>query len=610
MQGASLTMNRVIDSYIDGQDWRVHENSNQQYSLQGLNNHITGKAIAEYWLSEVYPKDISDAHRSGSMHIHDLSSLSPYCIGWDLLDLLMVGFTGVKSKLTSKPAKHFRVALMQAVNFMYTIQGEAAGAIAFSNFDTLLAPFIYYDKLSPSEVRQALQEFVFNMNVPTRTGFQSVFSNITLDLIVPNTLKQNPVIIGGKPQDKTYGDMQPFLDIFNKALAEVFIEGDATGVPFTFPIPTYNLTNDFDWSNPVLEPIWEMTAKYGIPTFANFIGSDMNPDDVRSMCCRLRLDNRELQSRGGGLFGSAPLTGSIGVVTINLPRIGYHSKGDKDLFFSELSSMMDLAKRSLIIKRGLLEELTTNNLYPYSSFYLRRIKEETGSYWSNHFSTIGIIGMSDAILNMFNTSIASPRGKAFAEEVLLFMRDKLSGYQLETGEELWNLEATPAEGTSFRLAKIDQETYPDMRMHCLEDYDSDSAYYTNSTHLPVGYIDDSFFALAHQEGLQSLYTGGSVFHAFLGDPIPTWDGAKCMVKAIATGFKIPYFTLTPTFSICSAHGYIAGEVYICPECGRKADVFSRVVGYIRPLSSWNDGKKAEFQDRKEYKAISSLSLLD
>ena len=594
-------MHSGITNYINKNDWRVKENSNQGFSLQGLNNYISGKASAHYWLEKVYTNEIGDAHKSGKMHIHDLSSLSAYCMGWDLLDLLMTGFTGVPSKQVSKPAKHFGSALMQVVNFMFTAAGEIAGAVALSNFDTLLAPFIHYDNLTEKEVKQHIQEFIFNMNVSTRTGFQACFSNITIDLTVPNNMKNLPVIIGGKAQKETYGEMQPQLDMFNKCLAEVFIEGDGNGKPFSFPIPTYNITDDFDWDNEKLDPLWEMTAKYGIPTFANFIGSDLDPNDVTSLCCRLRLDRKELRKRGGGgLFGSAPLTGSSGICTINLPRIGYHANGDVAAFYDELDKVMMLAKQSLIIKRGFVEEMTELGMYPYTAFYLRSIKESSGKYWSNHFSTIGIIGMSDALLNMFGYGIGDEKGKAFAINVLNHMRDKLSEFQEETGD-LFNLEATPAEGTAYRLARIDQEVTPDIRMHCKEDYGSETGYYTNSTNLPVGYTEDLYLAMSHQEDLLELYTGGSVMHGFVGEPIYDKEQAKNLVKAIATNFKIPYFTVTPTFSICDSHGYIAGEVPVCPDCGRKTDIYSRVVGYLRPTSTWNDGKLAEFEDRTEYK---------
>ena len=592
-------MHSNIENYLSKTDWRVKENSNQHFSLQGLNTHITAKAISNYWLDYVYPSGIASAHRTGQIHIHDLGTLGPYCVGWDLTDLLIKGFGGVPSKLASKPAKHLRTALMHVVNFMYTLQGEAAGAIAFSHIDTLMSPFIREDGLDHQEVRQIMQEFIFNMNVPTRVGGQTPFTNLSFDLMAPSQFSNTSAIVGGKPMKYTYSDLQPEMDMFNRAFAEIMIDGDADGRPFTFPIPTYNITKDFDWDNPDLIPLWEMTAKFGIPTFANFIGSDLDPDDVTSLCCRLRLDNRDVARRTGGLFASAPLTGSAGVCTINLPRIGYDANGDIDAFYAELDNMMDIAKRSLIIKRGVIEGLTDDGLYPYSSFYLRKVKEQSGEYWSNHFLTIGILGMSDAILNMFGTSIASDKGREFSEDVLNHMLERIESYKEETGE-LWNLEATPAESSTHRLAMIDQTACPGIRMHCSEDNKSDSPYYTNSTNLPVGYTDDIFLAMKHQEGLLQLYTGGSVAHMYLGEPIETWEGARSLVRSIATNFKIPYFTVTPTFSICPKDKYISGEYPVCPKCGATTDVFTRVVGYLRSTSSFNDGKQAEFEDRKEY----------
>jgi len=458
----------LVEDYLNDRDWRVRENSNMAFSLQGLNTHITDQIISRYWLNKIYPVQIRRAHVHGDFHIHDLGTLGAYCVGWDLRELLLRGFTGVRGKVASRPAKHFRVALLQIVNFMYTLQGESAGAQAFSNLDTYLAPFIRADHLSYEEVRQNLQEFVYNMNVPTRVGFQTPFTNVTLDLEVPRYMKGEPVIIGGVLKDSKYGDYQPEMDLFNRAFAEVMLEGDAAGRPFTFPIPTYNITEDFSWDNPVLQPIWEMTARYGIPYFSNFIGSDMRPEDARSMCCRLRIDNRELRARGGGLFGANPLTGSIGVITINLPRLGYLAKDEED-FFGRLSPLMDLAKEALIIKRKTLESLTEGGLYPYSRYYLDRIKEAEGAYWRNHFSTIGVIGMNEAILNLYGRSIADPAGRDFAARVLDFMRDRLADFQEETGD-IFNLEATPAEGASYRLAKKDLEMYPDIRIYNIEVY--------------------------------------------------------------------------------------------------------------------------------------------
>jgi len=587
----------LVDDYLNDRDWRVRENSNMTFSLQGLNTHITDRVISHYWLTKIYPQPIKEAHERGDFHIHDLGTLGAYCVGWDLRDLLLRGFRGVRGKIEARPARHFRVALLQVVNFMYTLQGESAGAQAFSNVDTYLAPFIRADGLSYAEVKQNLQEFVYNMNVPTRVGFQTPFTNVTLDLEVPNYMRGEPVIIGGEIQDTVYGDYQHEMDMFNRAFAEVMTEGDMHGRPFTFPIPTYNITADFDWDNPNLRPVWEMTAKYGIPYFSNFINSDMKPEDARSMCCRLRIDNRELKKRGGGLFGANPLTGSIGVVTINLPRLGYLA-ADESEFFSRLEELMELAKKSLIIKRKTLENLTDRGLYPYSKFYLSGIKKAEGGYWKNHFSTIGIIGMNEALLNLFGTTIADPEGQEFAVKVLSFMRDRLADFQEETGE-IFNLEATPAEGASYRLARKDRERYPDIRVYNLEAYGGETPYYTNSTHLPVGLTEDMFEALKLQDPLQTLYTGGTVFHGFLGET-PTPEATKQLVRKIAENFHLPYYTLTPTFSICPEHGYIAGEHRECPTCGAKTEIYSRVVGYLRPIEQWNDGKRAEFADRKTY----------
>jgi len=557
----------LVEDYLRDRDWRVRENSNMTFSLQGLNTHITDRIISQYWLNKIYPVQIRRAHVSGDFHIHDLGTLGAYCVGWDLRDLLLRGFSGVRGKVASRPAKHFRVALLQIVNFMYTLQGESAGAQAFSNLDTYLAPFIRADHLSYQDVRQNLQEFVYNMNVPTRVGFQTPFTNVTLDIKVPRYMLDEPVIIGGVMRDSRYRDYQPEMDLFNRAFAEVMLEGDAHGRPFTFPIPTYNITEDFDWDNPVLQPIWEMTARYGIPYFSNFIGSDMRPEDARSMCCRLRIDNRELRARGGGLFGANPLTGSIGVVTINLPRLGYLSSDEAE-FLARLERLMELAKEALIIKRKTLESLTEGGLYPYSRFYLDRIKEAEGGYWRNHFSTIGVIGMNEAILNLYGSSIADPEGLDFAARVLDFMRERLADFQEETGD-IFNLEATPAEGASYRLAKKDIERYPDIRIYNLEVYGGDTPYYTNSTHLPVGFTTDLFEALTLQDPLQTRYTGGTVFHGFLGERTPTPEAAKRLVRKIAENFRLPYYTLTPTFSVCPKHGYIPGEHRYCPKCDEE-----------------------------------------
>ena len=573
----------LVDNYLKQLDWRVNENSNMSYSIQGLNNYIASEISKNYWLNKIYPAEIKNAHLNGDIHIHDLNIISVYCVGWDLKDLLTEGFTGVKGKVESAPAKHFRTALGQVVNFMYTMQGEAAGAQAFSNFDTLLAPFIRYDNLTYEQVKQAMQEFVFNMNVPTRVGFQTPFTNITMDLTVPTYYAEQPVIIGGELMEETYKDFQKEMDMLNKAFFEVMMKGDNSGRVFTFPIPTYNITKDFDWDNENIKGLWEMAAKYGIPYFSNFINSDMSPEDARSMCCRLRIDNRELEYRGGGLFGSNPLTGSVGVVTINLPKIAENSE-TKGEFMAKLAEKMELAKESLEIKRALLEDLTDKNLYPYTKFYLRDIKSRFGVYWKNHFSTIGLIGMNEACLNLLADDIGSFRGKQFALEVMDFMRGKIIEFQKETGHN-YNLEATPGEGTSYRLAKLDREKYP---------------YYTNSTQLPVNYTDDIFEVLDHQDDLQTKYTGGTVVHIFAGERIHNIETMKNLVKKVCNNYHLPYFTFSPTFSTCPNHGYIAGEHFTCPECGAECEVYSRVVGYIRPVTQWNKGKKREFKDRKEF----------
>lgn len=574
----------LVDAYLKQLDWKVNENSNMSYSIQGLNNYIASEISKQYWLNRIYPENIKNAHINGDIHIHDLNIISVYCVGWDLKDLLSEGFTGVKGKVESAPAKHFRTALGQIVNFMYTMQGEAAGAQAFSNFDTLLAPFIRYDNLDYKQVKQAIQEFVFNMNVPTRVGFQTPFTNITMDLNIPSYYAEQPVIIGGELQEATYKEFQKEMDMLNKAFFEVMMDGDNSGRVFTFPIPTYNITKDFDWDNENINGLWKMAAKYGIPYFSNFINSDMSPEDARSMCCRLRIDNRELEYRGGGLFGSNPLTGSIGVVTINLPKIAEVSK-TKVEFLERLAQKMELAKDSLEIKRKLLENLTDKELYPYTKFYLRDIKARFGVYWKNHFSTIGLIGMNEACLNLFGENIGSLQGKQFALEVMDYMRAKIVEFQKET-ENNYNLEATPGEGTSYRLAKLDKDKYP---------------YYTNSTQLPVNYTDDIFEVLDHQDDVQTKYTGGTVVHIYAGERIQSIETMKNLVKKICNNYHLPYFTFSPTFSTCPNHGYVAGEHYTCPECGASCEVYSRVVGYIRPVQQWNKGKKQEFLDRQEFK---------
>jgi len=597
---ALLSSSDMVDQYLEVEDWRVKENSNMSYSLQGLNNYLSSTVIAKYWISRIYPENIADAHFSGDMHIHDLGVLGAYCVGWDVSELLMAGFGGVAGKIESKPAKHFRTALGQVVNFFYTLQGEAAGAQAFSNFDTYLAPFIRHDHLNQQEVQQALQEFFFNMNVPTRVGFQTPFTNLTLDLVVPDFMKNEAVLFNGTVTQDTYGDMTKEMEMFNLAFAEVMRQGDSKGRVFTFPIPTYNITKDFDWDSPVAQAIFEVTAKYGVPYFSNFVNSDMKPEDVRSMCCRLRIDNRELRKRGGGFFGANPLTGSIGVVTLNIPRIGYLSK-DEDEFFERLEKLMETAKESLEIKRKVLEAFTENGLYPYSRRYLRHVKEGYGKYWKNHFSTIGIVGVNEAIINLLGQNIATRDGQAFAVKMLDFMRNRLADYQEDTGC-IYNLEATPAEGTSYRLARIDKRRYKDIIFANQRQVVADHAepFYTNSSQLPVDFAGDLFEALEHQETLQSLYTGGTVFHIFLGERLNSWKAAAELIKKVSWNSKLPYFTLTPTFSVCPTHGYISGEHKQCPNCQANCEVYSRVVGYLRPVDQWNDGKQAEFAMRKTF----------
>ena len=572
----------LIDQYLEKVDWQVNENSNMSFSLQGLNNYVSSEISKIYWLNKIYYSHIRQAHLSGDIHIHDLSLLSVYCVGWDLYDLLTDGFRGASGKVESKPAKHLRSALGQVVNFFYTLQGEAAGAQAFSNFDTLLAPFVRYDELTYREVKQALQEFLFNINVPTRVGFQTPFTNITMDLTVPSYFSDQPVIIGGKPQAGTYKEFQLEMDMFNKAFLEVMLEGDAKGRVFTFPIPTYNISKDFPWDNEALTLLWEVTAKYGLPYFANFVNSEMNPEDARSMCCRLRIDNRQLQRRGGGLFGSSPLTGSIGVVTINMPRLGYLSKDEND-FFQRLSRQMVIAKESLEIKRKILEKFIEDNLYPYMKHYLRNMKKRFGCYWKNHFSTIGLVGMNEACLNLFQESVGSVKGKAFTLKTMDFMREKLIEFQEQTGNN-YNLEATPAEGTSYRLAKVDKERYPDII--CANENGAESAkipFYTNSTQLPVNYTDDLFELLDLQDDIQTKYTGGTVVHLFAGEKIKDIVALRNLIRKICSKYHLPYFSITPTFSVCPSCGYIPGEAFVCSRCGSECEVFSRVVGYLRPV---------------------------
>ncbi len=590
----------LVERYINLEDWEVRENSNMTYSLQGLNFYITSQVSRTYWLERIYPRKIKEAHLRGDFHIHDLQVLSVYCVGWDLWDLLLNGFRGVPGKIESRPPKHFTSALGQVVNFLYTLQGESAGAQAFSNFDTLLAPFIRYDRLSYEQVKQAIQEFVYNLNIPTRTGFQAPFTNLTFDLKVSPIYKDQAVLIGGELKDAVYGEFQEEIDMLNRAFFEVMVEGDAKGRVFTFPIPTYNITRDFEWDDVKYDGLWKMTAKYGIPYFANFVNSEMKPEDIRSMCCRLRLDLSRLERKGGSFFGANPLTGSIGVVTINMPRLGYLSKSEEE-FFQRLSELMDLAMESLEIKREVLEELTEKGLYPYSRFYLRDIKSRFGQYWKNHFSTIGLVGMNEACLNLFGVSIAEPEGRDFAIRVLDFMRDKLLEFQKKTGNN-YNLEATPAESTAYRLAKLDKRFFPDILVANEDNYRKGAEpFYTNSTQLPVDYTDDPFLVLEHQEELQIRYTGGTVIHFFVGERIEDTEALKNFVRKVCERYRIPYFTITPTFSVCPNHGYLSGEYQSCPYCGSKTEVYSRVVGYLRPVHQWNEGKREEFRLRKTFR---------
>jgi ribonucleoside-triphosphate reductase (formate) len=586
----------LVDQYLNRTDWRVNENSNMAFSLQGLNNYVSSEMSKVYWLNEIYTPEIREAHLQGDFHIHDLNLLSVYCVGWDLYDLLVEGFRGVWGKIESKPAHHLRSALGQIVNFFYTLQGEAAGAQAFSNFDTLLAPFVRFDGLNEKGVKQALQEFIFNINVPTRVGFQTPFTNVTLDLTVPEYYADQAVIIGGEPQKVTYGDFQHEMNLFNKAFLQVMAEGDARGRVFTFPIPTYNITREFAWDNPVIEDLWEMTAKYGVPYFSNFVNSDMKPEDARSMCCRLRIDNRQLEKRGGGLFGSNPLTGSIGVVTINMPRIGYLSNSEED-FLSRLKRVMVLAQESLETKRKILERFTDGGLYPYTKYYLRNVKQRFNEYWKNHFSTIGLVGMNEACQNFLGTSIGDADGSAFALKTLDFMRDLLLDFQAETGNN-YNLEATPAEGTSYSLAKIDKHRYPAI-LSGGNGADGE-CFYTNSTQLPVNYTDDIFEALDLQDSIQQKYTGGTVFHVYAGERVTNGECIKALVRKICDNYHLPYFTFTPTFSVCPVHGYLNGEHEVCSRCGQECEVYSRVVGYLRPLKQWNRGKQEEFKMRRMF----------
>ncbi len=590
--GATISM---FTEYLNDRDWQINENANTQKSINGLNNYVREAFTKSYWLHEVYTDDIRNAHLSGDLHIHDLGFFGPYCAGWDLRQILTSGFGGVSGKVESRPAKHLRSFLGQVANSTFTTQGESAGAQAWSSFDTYCAPFIRYDNMDYAAVRQALQEFVFNLNVPTRVGFQCPFSNLTFDIIPPRTLRDQNVVVGGEMKNETYGEFQKEMDLFNIAFCDVMMEGDLKGRVFTFPIPTINVTKDFAWDSPVVEKFMEITCRYGIPYFSNYINSDLSPEDALSMCCRLRLDTSELRKRGGGLFGSNPLTGSIGVVTVNLPRLAYLSKTEPE-FFTRLWQQMNIAKNSLEIKRKVIEEQTARGLYPYSANYLKDVKARTGSYWNNHFNTIGLIGMNEACRNLLGTDydLTTREGQAFAVRTLDYMRSVIKDIQDETGH-YYNLEATPAEGTSYRLAKKDIERYP-----AILTAGDTVPYYTNSTQLPVGYTDDIFETLELQDELQSMYTGGTVLHLYLGEEIKDTAAAKSLLRKAFTRYKLPYLSLTPTFSVCSDHGYIAGEHFTCPECGQKAEVWSRVVGYLRPVQNFNTGKRAEYAERKKY----------
>mgnify|MGYP003334218024 CR=1 FL=1 len=580
-----MDIDRTMNGYLSQDDWRVNENSNVNYSLGGLILHNSGAIVANYWLNSIYPAHVSAAHRDGDMHIHDLSMFSGYCAGWSLRQLLLEGFGGVKNKISSGPAKHLSTLISQMINFLGTMQNEWAGAQAFSSFDTYLAPFVRADGLSYNQIKQELQHFVFSINTPSRWGSQAPFTNITLDWTVPDDLKDQPVIVGGLEQNTTYRDYQVEMDLINRAFLEVMVEGDANSRGFAYPIPTYNITRSFDWDSPNAKRLFNMAAKYGTPYFQNFINSDLDPSDVRSMCCRLQLDKRELKRRGGGLFGADELTGSIGVVTINMGRIGYLSQS-KEAYFEKLETIMNTAMESLEIKRTVINRLMNSNLFPYTKRYLKHL--------NNHFSTIGINGMNESCLNFLSLSLGHSEAIAFTKEVLEWMRNKLKRYQEETGT-LYNLEATPAEATSYRLAKLDKQHYPDI--HCSGKTDP---YYTNSSQLPVDEFTDIFDALERQDELQCLYTGGTVFHGFLGEKLPNWQACRDLVHTIASSFRLPYFTITPTYSICQSHGYLSGEQFSCPNCHEETEVYSRIVGYYRPVQNWNKGKKSEYKLRATF----------
>ena len=589
VNSALLNYKDLVDDYLQINDWRVKENSTVTYSVGGLILSNSGAITANYWLSEIYDQEIANAHRNAEIHLHDLSMLTGYCAGWSLKQLIQEGLGGIPGKITSAPAKHLSTLCNQMVNFLGIMQNEWAGAQAFSSFDTYLAPFVKVDNLTQKEVKQCIQCFVYGVNTPSRWGTQAPFSNITLDWTVPKDLENLPAIVGGKEQDFTYGDCKKEMDMVNKAFIEIMIEGDANGRGFQYPIPTYSITRDFDWSETENNKLlFEMTAKYGTPYFSNYINSDMEPSDVRSMCCRLRLDLRELRKKSGGFFGSGESTGSVGVVTINLPRIAYLASDEAD-FYKRLDHLMDIAARSLKTKRTVITKLLDAGLYPYTKRYL-------GSF-DNHFSTIGLIGMNEVGLNAkwLRADLTHEETQKFAKDVLNHMRERLSDYQEEYGD-LYNLEATPAESTTYRFAKHDKQEFPDI----ITANENGTPYYTNSSHLPVGYTEDIFSALDIQDELQTLYTSGTVFHAFLGEKLPDWKAAANLVRKIAENYKLPYYTMSPTYSVCADHGYITGEQHVCPICGKEAEVYSRITGYYRPVKNWNDGKTQEFKDRKVY----------
>jgi len=594
-------VDNLIADYLGRQDWRVNENSNMNYSLQGLNFYLSSSITARYWLTKIYTPRIREYQENGDVHIHDLGILGPYCVGWDLQTLLRDGFRGARGKIESSPPAHLRTALGQVVNFFYTLQGEAAGAQAFSNFDTLLAPYIRYDGLDYKRVRQCIQEFLFNVNIPTRVGFQTPFTNITMDLRVPVTHRDMKVVVGGEERSETYGEFQEEMNLFNRAFCDLMMKGDARGRIFTFPIPTYNLTRDFDWDDDELQPLWEMTGKYGIPYFSNFVNSDMNPEDARSMCCRLRLDNRELRRRGGGLFGANPLTGSIGVVTINLPRIAYMTRGSMERFESRLASVMEAARESLELKRKFIEELTERGLYPYTRHYLSEVREASGSYWANHFSTIGLIGMNEACLNFLGSGISSEESRNWAIQVLDFMRVKLEEFQQTTGN-FYNLEASPAEGASYSLANKDIQQFPGIVTQGCS-----NPFYTNSVHLPVSTPMDVYSLLEHQDPLQTKFTGGTVVHIFMGEAIRDWRMVRTLAKRIVSRFHLPYFSFTPTFSVCPVHGYIAGEHGLCPHphSDEELEIYGEVLDCTEPLP---EGSYRTLADERQTVKQGSLFL--